>query len=421
LRTQGPAGLEIALAEYDMLSRKTLSCFTPDSREPSSAGQQATKRRQLQASIEQARQRVDAVAAQRDAHISRLYWYSDLEQAKRIADAAGKPILSLRMLGKLTDEYSCANSRFFRTALYANKEISDYLRENYVLHWQSVRPVPRVTIDFGDGRKLERTITGNSAHYVLDATGRPLDALPGLYGPKAFKDWLVRAKGLADRRALARDQEAVAALLLEYHATRLNGLDQSLGLNLKLHAPELVKNNNSAEVAAQTDAPAKPRAKLADSLSISKSAGEAPLLSVILPDDAVLEAQDDSLWRKIAAASADDARLDDASISLIRSEHPTAGEAGVRAATKRLQEDPVLRLVRSFEQSMALDTVKNELLLHRKIHEWFLSGDAPVGIDAFNEKVYAELFLTPSSDPWLGLAPADVYTALEGGGLTAAQ
>ena len=75
------------------------------------------------------------------------------------------------MLGKLTDEFSCANSRFFRTALYANKEISDYLRDNFVLHWQSVRPVPRVTVDFGDGRKLERTITGNSAHYVLDAAG----------------------------------------------------------------------------------------------------------------------------------------------------------------------------------------------------------------------------------------------------------
>jgi methylglutaconyl-CoA hydratase len=27
--------------------------------------------------------------------------------------------------------------------------------------------------------------------------------------------------------------------------------------------------------------------------------------------------------------------------------------------------------------------------------------------------VYAELFLTPSSDPWLGLLPAEAYAALE--------
>ena len=94
------------------------------------------------------------------------------------------------MLGKLTDEYSCANSRFFRTALYSNKDISEFLRTNFVLHWQSVRPVPRVTIDFGDGRKLERTLTGNSAHYVLASDGTPLDVLPGLYSPLAFRQWL---------------------------------------------------------------------------------------------------------------------------------------------------------------------------------------------------------------------------------------
>ncbi len=60
-----------------------------------------------------------------------------------------------------------------------------------MLHWQSVRPVPRVTIDFGDGRKLERTLTGNSAHYVLASDGTPLDVLPGLYSPLAFQQWAV--------------------------------------------------------------------------------------------------------------------------------------------------------------------------------------------------------------------------------------
>jgi hypothetical protein len=67
-----------------------------------------------------------------------------------------------------------------------------------------------------------------------------------------------------------------------------------------------------------------------------------------------------------------------------------------------------------------LDTVRNEYQLHRKIHKWFLAGEAPADFDALNERVYAELFLTPSSDPWLGLAPSDAYTALESGGLTAA-
>ena len=43
-------------------------------------------------------------------------------------------------------------------------------------------------------------------------------------------------------------------------------------------------------------------------------------------------------------------------------------------------------------------------------------GAVSQDVDALNEWVYAELFLTPSSDPWLGLAPRDVYTALDGGG-----
>jgi hypothetical protein len=38
-------------------------------------------------------------------------------------------------------------------------------------------------------------------------------------------------------------------------------------------------------------------------------------------------------------------------------------------------------------------------------------------VEELNERVYTELFLTPSSDPWLGLAPPDVYTAIENGGV----
>ena len=77
----------------------------------------------------------------------------------------------------------------------------------------------------------------------------------------------------------------------------------------------------------------------------------------------------------------------------------------------------MVRMVSAFEGSMALDEVRNEYLLHRRIHERL--AESPTGtmaLDALNEWVYAELFLTPSTDPWLGLAPNDVYSALEGDG-----
>ena len=102
---------------------------------------------------------LDRVCGVRDCADIRLFWYTDLEAAKAAARAAGKPILSLRLMGRLDEEFSCANSRFFRTVFYKNREINQLLRDHYILHWRSVRPVPRVTIDFGDGSHLERTLS----------------------------------------------------------------------------------------------------------------------------------------------------------------------------------------------------------------------------------------------------------------------
>jgi len=99
--------------------------------------------------------------------------------------------------GRLDQELSCANSRFFRRLLYPEPRINQLLRDKFVLHWQSVRPVPVVTIDFGDGRTLQRTLTGNSLHVVLDGHGRPVDALPGLVGPDVFIAQLQRAHAMA--------------------------------------------------------------------------------------------------------------------------------------------------------------------------------------------------------------------------------
>jgi len=122
----------------------------------------------------------------RDAWAAGLYWYTDLDEAKAAAKRENKPIVSLRMLGRLDADLSCANSRFFRTTLYPDPRVNSLLREKFIMHWSSERPVPVVTVDFGDGRTMKRTVTGNSIHYVLDSNGRPLDALPGLYSSAEF-------------------------------------------------------------------------------------------------------------------------------------------------------------------------------------------------------------------------------------------
>jgi hypothetical protein len=150
----------------------------------------------------------------------------DFEQAKAAARSSGKPIVSLRLLGKLNEEFSCANSRFFRTTLYANREISKLLRDHFILHWKSVRPVPRLTIDYGDGRVLERTITGNSVHYLLDADGTVIDALPGLLSPGEFLSILHDELGVARRATELSTTPQRADLYAMMHREQLDRLEK---------------------------------------------------------------------------------------------------------------------------------------------------------------------------------------------------
>ena len=237
------------------------------------------------------RAQIDAVAHQRDAAWSGLYWHTSLPEALAAAKREGKPVLSLRLLGRLDEELSCANSRFFRTALYANTAVSDELRKNWILHWESVRPAPKVTIDFGDGRVLTRTITGNSLHYVLDADGRPTDVLPGLWGPE---DFLRRLRGETGTAAAA-------------------SLDANSRLLMRAKAP----------------------------------------------------------------------KMDDAAFA---------------------------RLVAAFERTLAEDTHRNAAM--RLVILPWLAGSS--SLPALTDRIYRDAFLTPRSDPWLGLVAPDAYAAIEG-------
>lgn len=371
---------------------------------------------------------IDRVAGQRYACVSGLYWHTDLEKAKAEAAVSGKPILSLRLLGKLTEEFSCANSRFFRTTLYANEEIARQLHERFVLHWKSVRPVPRVTIDFGDGRKIERTVTGNSVHYLLAADGQPLDALPGLYGPRQFQRWLGEAELLHENtRSLATADRS--AYLRQYHVEHERQISSRWARDLAAVAPDRPRDSATEpqSEAAVVDVPAELTAKLPSTLKPSvvrateiarpKGMVEMPILRLLAHDPAQLAAKTtDEAWSKIAARAEHAVELDQSTRRLIRQENPAA-VAGALAVTKRKVEDPILRLVRDLESSIAMDSVRNEYTLHRQLHGWFAAGAIGADVDQLNERVYAELFLTPSSDPWLGLTEGDAYTALENGGV----
>jgi len=341
---------------------------------------------------------LDAISQQRNSYVSGLYWYTDLDQAKKVSAATGKPILSLRLLGKLTDELSCANSRFFRTVLYANSTVSATLRDRFVLHWQTVRPVPLITIDFGDGRKLQRTITGNSIHYILDSEGQVLEALPGVYGPQAFNRELANAETLFTTlkgKSHAEQQNVLA----NYYAARANqgSLAWLADINkIGGKQPEGVSIQVNEKGEALSIMP----------LAVSKAVTESTVLRAMTAgSDALGRITDEDAWRKIAALHSADAVLDARSIALIKKQNPGL-------APKELAS-----LIDSFQKSVALDSVRNEYRMHTRLLSWMTREMWRNDVEKFNEKVYAELFLTPKSDPWLGLLMPDAYTAIDNGGV----
>jgi hypothetical protein len=146
---------------------------------------------------------------------------------------------------------------------------------------------------------------------------------------------------------------------------------------------------------------------------------EAVILGAITRDAEVLgKVTDEAAWRKIAALRAGDAVLDLRSQSLIRRQSANLfAVLGEPAAT----DAQLAGLIGNFQSLIALDSVRNEYVLHTKIHAWLIADSSRDNVNALNEKVYAQLFLTPPSDPWLGLLSPEVYTALEGGGVTASK
>lgn len=327
--------------------------------------------------VERYREALDRVCQQRDCYTSQLYWYTDLNGAKVEAKATGKPILSLHLLGDLSQELSCANSRFFRTTLYSSPTIAKYMRENFVLHWKSVRPVPVITVEFGDGRRIRQTITGNSIHYLLDAEGKPLDALPGLYSPDRF---------LGHLQTFAQLAKEHSGSLQAWHYAQWTRIASELGEDLqRIRMSDSERKKATAREAAR--------------LTMSKMAGERPLLALF---DLSRQPITDPEWKRIASQRNLQVEFDPASVALMRE------KAGSPKAFDRM--------LKNLRESVAEDTIRNEYDFHRRIHEWMLNDPAPQ-LAELNERVYAELFLTPSSDPWLGLVQDDTFTAIKNAGI----
>jgi hypothetical protein len=102
--------------------------------------------------------------------------------------------------------------------LFSSDAVAATINNLFEPVWISVRDVPLVTIDFGNGSKIVRTLNGNVATYALKADGTVLDILPGIYQPDAYVEQLnqfVLLHRYANSFTPGKDSET---LLKEYHA-----------------------------------------------------------------------------------------------------------------------------------------------------------------------------------------------------------
>ncbi|REJ79106.1 MAG: hypothetical protein DWQ47_06595 [Acidobacteria bacterium] len=339
---------------------------------------------------------IDSVARQKDAWASGLYWHTDLDAAKAESARTGKPIISLRLLGNLDEELSCANSRFFRAILYTDPKVSSLMRNGFVLHWRSQRPAPVMTVDYGNGRKLVTTITGNSIHYVLNSKGEVLDALPGLYSPNVFSEQLRTIE------AIRAAQLVESSIVVRAHQTRTrNSLLVRWRGDLELlgNDPETADKTVDSDIESIAIASDElPSAVIAAPRAVTKFVAESSLLRLTAIDRAELLANTDfTKWRELARLY-DESVLSEQSIRFIRLKADPKGErsdSDLRKMSARLAE------------TIALDTVRNQYLFRTNLLGW-LTESGGRDLDKFNERIYSELFLTPDSDAWLGLySPAD--------------
>lgn len=367
------------------------------------------------------RSEIDRVAAQRDAFASRLYWYTDLEQAKAEAKRTGRPIVSLHLLGKLDEELSCANSRLFRIALYSDPKVSALLRERYVMHWTSERPVPQITLDFGDGRVIKRTITGNSIHYVLDSDGRLVDAIPGLYGPSLFMKKVDETLALAQQSGAMTEgdsQKAIAThhlhMLWRLTAQWRNVLRKSYPEQEFPYAAGYIEKATLPGLVGVTDWPhplySSLPAIVVNELTISKASVEDQELSSLQPRISVSSSW--GPWERVAKGLPSE-HLDPVGRALVRARHPRDFHD---KDARPLTDGKLDERISYFEKRLGEEEWRNEYVFHGAIHGR-LSVASRVSLEPVNAWVYDKVFMTPQSDAWLGLTPTDALTGIAEDGL----
>lgn len=234
-----------------------------------------------------------------------------------------------------------------RAVLLSDAQVSRFLADNFELCWYSLRPAPKVTIDFGNGHKLERTLKGNTVFHVLNTQGQVLDSLPGVYLPEDFLRELEKSLQLV---ALNEPSQVVASHLRQNFGAPVGG-DASLSKAV-LQGPLL---------------------RTIEPTSLSKAVLQSPLVN------SLESAQQNSTQGNIVDVSALPLTAEEVSEAYL----PGAGTLGERA----LRED----------------SQSSVRVLRPAVHRWYAGRTELPSLAESRSYIYKSILKVDIDDPYLGL------------------
>jgi hypothetical protein len=256
--------------------------------------------------------------------------------------------------------------------LLSQPDLAAWMSETFECAWETVRDVPRVSFDFGEGRVVRRTLHGNVVTWICDAQGRALDALGGLYDAPTYRARLQQAALLAKHLAERPDEASRAATFHDYHArqaerTAAGGTPLYVG-RAPISAVSKIVLERRTELAIVD-----PGADLR-TLAADKGAVEIPI-------ERALESQ--------------------VSLSKFRAERPVE-RAVALDAPRPSGEKLAAPGVRADKGLLAQDTALGETRFRPLIHA-VLAETGSVGYGAITKRVYRDVLHVDLDDPWLGL------------------
>lgn len=252
--------------------------------------------------------------------------------------------------------------------LLSDPEVSRFLAAEVVPCWESVRPVPQVTIDFGDGRVLRRTLAGNTVLYLCLPDGRVVDAFPGVYTPA---DFLAGCRPAVEFVRSSGPRPADDALLA-WHRSQL--ARAAIGEQRRITLSKRIVE--SPLLLALSDVSARPNGVTA------------------VPWEAVLDQTDlKAAFGRLAA------RLQDVS-KQPGSAAQVAAEAHGEAAGPALSPEELGR------RAVAEDSLTNVRVVRPAVHLYLAAGGRVPTPQQCRDVIYKELLHVPLDDPYLGLKAA---------------